>query len=1115
MLNSRLFVYVMSLGLLLTQLAHSQHIHLPQHPTATEQFAAEQLQYYVREIIGKTYSISTNSHTSGQSLVFEVGQTPANKPLKSQFEKGLTSRGPDSYCVKVDADAVHLIGGSDRGTLYAVYAFLESQGCRWYSPWEMDQIVPKRDALDLQLRESLHVPTFVQRDVGHAVPLGVSLEVFIDWMVKNRLNNNFAARDYHLVKTYPAGSEKRKAWQVRGDHLRWQWICHNFAWFFKDIDNTFDERPEYFSLYNNRRIPVGTQEHRSYGGGNLCTTNLDVIQIAADFASDWFDRHPTGSIVPMWPSDGAIKWCECDNCRALGGENFKSGEQGSMSRRLITFVNAVARKVAMKHPDRLLLLPAYANYVLPVADLPIEKNVMVQYCFHADYAHGPLQSLYNTDAVNEMKQWAAKVPGRFGVWEYFLIGDHRQTNPVPVTLPLIYRVRDTVRFFQSIGTRYYFTQSTSAYHSYNTLLYYALARYLNDPSLDADTLIRDYCKNMFGPASQIMSQYYIDLEKAVADSGWHPLLYADVTTPSPLVWTDEWVQKCQDRLKHALAMVPDLLIIKRLERVQEALNNTVKSVNTQKMAGLDHDVKWRLERGEDAYIINADGRDSDALKQQQVVQNAMDQGEFDPQFSKILFRSRKRRAPVVKIQNEMIQVAVVPEIGGRIVRIKDIKSGWNFLKESPESDTLDQLGTSYFAYGGYEEYVGKAFAGPGWEVPFTCEKQVEGQVQRLILTAKVDDYQLTRTITLADPNKPEVQIQSKLTNLSSTTRKTMLRVHPSFTLGNKPGQYELSMLLKGDQVLKSQLQDHHDGPQVQPDGMWTVRNPNQMRALVHTFNPDQARCYLFVNDEKNYFNLELMGREVDLLPNTSLVLDQNIIAINYMDKVETTNEQQPQATRNQPVKWDVLERKMEQVPGKVKQAASLNAQSRLTYKTHQFATPQGSIAMWVKLPTDLSEAKTQFLFAIGKNNPDWFYTVLDQGKLSVLFKNGRAPFQKQGEFYNSVHARIASWQKDQWHHLVIAWQFRGKEESTLKIYHNGQLLERRDNLTLGMQYLSDDFVVGRSSASHSQPAMFMVDELVVSSQMWSDEQVQKLFMANQDNQVIVPGQQYLLYESFD
>ncbi|MFG0250824.1 MAG: DUF4838 domain-containing protein, partial [Phycisphaeraceae bacterium JB051] len=360
MFPMRLGLSLFFVMLMFNQVSFAQLIYLPQNPTQAETFAASELAQTIRQLIGQDYAVEPESTSSSRGLQIHVGRTSANMPFMSQFDKTITSQGPDSYFVKVDADRVHLVGGSDRGTLYAVYAFLESQGCRWYSPWEMDQIIPRRQALDLSPRQKLHVPTFVQRDIGHATPEGVTLEAFIDWMAKNRLNNNFAARDYHLVKTYPAGSPLRQAWQQRGDHLRWQWICHNFAWFFKDIDKTFAQHPEYFSLYNNRRIALGTPEHKSYGGGNLCTTNPDVIQIAADFAIDWFDKNPTGTIVPMWPSDGAIKWCECENCMALGGKNFKSGEEGSMSRRLITFVNAVARKVAIKHPDRLLLLPAYA-----------------------------------------------------------------------------------------------------------------------------------------------------------------------------------------------------------------------------------------------------------------------------------------------------------------------------------------------------------------------------------------------------------------------------------------------------------------------------------------------------------------------------------------------------------------------------------------------------------------------------------------------------------------------------------------------------------------------------------------------------------------------------------
>ena len=89
------------------------------------------------------------------------------------------------------------------------------------------------------------------------------------------------------------------------------------------------------------------------------------------------------------------------------------------------------------------------------------------------------------------------------VWEYFMIGDHASSSGGAAYLPLIYRARDTVRYFKQGGARYYFTQSSGKYRRNNALLYYVLARLLWDTGQGVDALIHDFCpKKCICPQSQ-------------------------------------------------------------------------------------------------------------------------------------------------------------------------------------------------------------------------------------------------------------------------------------------------------------------------------------------------------------------------------------------------------------------------------------------------------------------------------------------------------------------------------------------------------------------------------------------------------------------------------------
>lgn len=1053
-------------------------LHLPPQPTEAERFAAAELRDYLSRMNAGDLSITLRRDAA---------------------------LGRDAFRVEIQDKNITLTAGNDRAALYAAYELLEQLGCRFFAPGDDGEVIPSSlNALPDQ--DVTHRPWFIQREIGGGACEGLDAESVVDWAVKNRLNRRFGLRFALLRKHYPDQPEKHRAWAVRGGDLNWQWICHNFSFMFPRDSGLFETHPEYFALYKNRRLNLGTPQRSHYGGGNLCTTHPDVIRRAAEFAIQWFDDNPDGTVVPMWPGDGAIKWCECDDCRALGGVNFMPGPEGSMSRRLITFTNAVASLVAEKHPDRLILLPAYANYLAPQPDMTIEPNILVQYCYHGDYAHGPEQSDVNADAAAQMRTWAAQAPGRFGIWEYFLIGDHAVDQPVPVLLPLVYRVRDTVQFLKSIDARYYFTQSNAAYLPYNALLHHALARYLWQPDLDADALIDDFCRHYYGNAGSTLTRYYQLLERAVQTSDWQPQLYSDVATPSPLVFTDDVVSEAEQLLASAESE-SNLTDVqrRRIAQLRTAHDFTVSNVRTQSAAGLDGDRPWRLARYGDYYVINADGHDVDPHRFDDMVRLAVDTGRFDRNFERLVFRAQKRRADIVFLENDRIQVAVVPEIGGRIVRLIDKASGRNFLAESPGSDQLDTIGDAYFNYGGYEEYIGKAFAGPGWETPYTVARGDH----ELTLTAEIDDFRLTRKLVIQPGSAAVLKIESTLTNLDGNTRTTTLRAHPMFDLGGASGDNVLH-LAAADKTIRRRLAEEHDGLSVQPDGLWAVVDEQLNVGVVNRFDASAADAYVFNDPNGRYFNFELMGRSVDLAPGASMTLAHQYTLLTDAAR------QLPLVLAGQPVEAEPIEQvkplndRVDFTGGVVGQAAAFDDESLVSYPAHYIKANAGTIEGWCRLPVNAAEAKAAHLIGVGDNNPAWFQTTVHEGRFSVLFKDGRKPYQDKGEYYASLAADVGAWKADRWHHFAIVWGNVGEGQSLLQIYINGKLEAERYNVTLGRRYKNDSIAVGRSSASATQRMRGHLDELRISNHPRTGSEIAAAFEAVRRGESLEPGNGTLL-----
>lgn len=842
-----------------------------QNATETEKFAASELQKYLGKTTGFKAEIKKDDSDHKGLFLFSVGRTKFSEGIPGQFDQSPVTSGPDSFVIRVDDAGAVLCGGGDRGTLYSVYEFLEQQGCRWFFPGELGEVLPENGKLVLKNGEGKFIPDFIQRELGVAPVGGIRAEDIIDWSAKNRLNRNFNLRNEVIYRSLPA--DKRKMNDERGGQIRFQWVAHNLSWMLPS-EKYFKSHPEYYALYKGERLPSGSPGKPGYGGGNICTTNPEVIRICADFAIDWFSKNPGGEVVPLWPGDGAIKWCECQECSKLGGINFMPGSRGSMTKRMVVFANAVAKIVAEKYPDRYILCPAYANYVEPI-DIPLEKNILLQYCLHGCLVHGPDICAENSKEKEMVGKWSAFARGRMGVWEYFLLGDHysnEQDNPA--MLPVVFRARDTLRFLRKSGVNWYFTQTSPKYWRHNILPFYVTARMAWNADLDFDSLMNDFCGKMYGAAGESVKNYYMLVEESVLKGGWHPEVYGDVAVPSPKVFTRELLAKCEKYLVEAEAFPLADIQKKRLLLVRETFNHIKTNAGIQGTLGLDPKAGWKIERGDDYYLINPDGKEMSADELKKIIWHATDTGNFNKQFEKLLFRANKRKVPIQFIENETLKVGVLPDIGGRIIRITWKKSGINYLKEPKDVSSLKTIGESYFNYGGYEEYIGSSFGGPGWEEPFKFKKNEDERTVSIEMEAELGDFSLKRTVSMSKGNSNEVRIESVLANISKEDKTTKLRVHPMVTLGKNSSDYIIWRLLPGGQLVKTTAGKINDT--MLPDcGVVTViGNEKENIGMAEVFDarkPIEVSSYFCVTGDDS-LNVELIGNQKTLKPGESLTV---------------------------------------------------------------------------------------------------------------------------------------------------------------------------------------------------------------------------------------------------
>ena len=445
----------------------------------SETTAAAELALYLGKITGARFEVRPESDRRPRGAALYVGPTRLAASLGFQA----STFGPEEWVVRSSKDGVVLAGGRPRGTLYAVYHFLEDElGVRWWNAYE--ESVPRRPTLSLGEFQRRGHPAFAQRDVHGA-------DGRAEFLVRNRVN----------------GANSRISWSYGGyEGFATPWYVHSF-WLAVPPEDYFDAHPEYFSERDGIRSVEDTQ---------LCLTNPELPALVASklsaFAADAeASSRESGAPPQRFLDFSQNDWggrCKCSVCSAAA-EKEKS-ESGP----LLTLLNDVAGRVAVDHPDALLTTLAYTYTSPPPATLHASDHVVVRLSGYGrrDFSKGVLAP-ENATFRKLVEDWHQAAP-RLWIWDYgviFLEGD--RNLPIPS-----YRYyADDLRFYRDHGVSGILVQHEFPIAAdLRDLKVWLYVKLMEDPSRDLRALIRDFTDGYYGKAGDAIRGYLAFLE-ATAD----------------------------------------------------------------------------------------------------------------------------------------------------------------------------------------------------------------------------------------------------------------------------------------------------------------------------------------------------------------------------------------------------------------------------------------------------------------------------------------------------------------------------------------------------------------------------------------------------------------------
>lgn len=405
-----------------------------------------------------------------------------------------------------------VISGADQaGLRHALYWFLEELGIRYLWPGDLGKVIPRSETLEIDDFFFIQAPVLARRNVRHIY--GPSYRVRSSRAETGLDRIDFTPNQFgSLVRDAVATSQLDDGWgnwHRLGARERFHY-GHSFGNYW---DRFSDLHPEWFALQ-----PNGVRDQSSSPGRpRLCKSNPELIAQVVEDKIHFFEANPNQAGTAIGPNDGGTtSFCLCEACRRLDPPNappivmrdFTRGrapfDYVSLSDRIVWFSNQIAEQVSEQFPDKHFGFYAYSAYrTPPVREVP-HPNLLIVYVgtgnaevdleqFDGWAKHGN-RMLYRPNTLLANRN--AMVPQNFGG-----------------------RLADFLAYVTAngvVGTDY---DSCQNHWALNGMTYYLLARAHWDPvNFDVEAEIRDYCEAGFGPAADLIQEYFMELAEISRES---------------------------------------------------------------------------------------------------------------------------------------------------------------------------------------------------------------------------------------------------------------------------------------------------------------------------------------------------------------------------------------------------------------------------------------------------------------------------------------------------------------------------------------------------------------------------------------------------------------------
>ncbi len=484
-----------------------------QNADSVDKMAVSEFALFMRLCAKKDYPTSPTLPNTEQSVVFIGADNEHAKAVGFNVPRERFSDDTVYICVK---GKYAVLDGGKRGKLYAVYEFLERfLGVRFYAPDRYK--TPTHENLAIEDQEIIFTPPIPYRRL-------YSYDV--------RWNKEYCARIRCNTASFPFELENYgngQVWASPSCHSTFRRLLNPY-----DPEYGFDKHPEYFSFNKSKNARVASLTNPNggwtWGEGEVCWTNPEVIELLTERIKEWILEQPTAEIFSITQND----WdghCECPVCEKIA---IKHGENGEprYSAPIVYALNKIAKnikewqKTEERVKDRSIYLEtfAYKYGTLPPVGMELEDNIVVRLCSHEACFYHKLRDencVVNRQFVKAFEGWG-KIAKQLYIWDY--ANNHCFHNAYNTLFPVI---ADNIRYY----SKYKILGIFEEFQGYGRIgpwffvRQYLYGKLLWNPQMDFETEYKEAFEFFYGNCAEEM----MAVEKAFQENtdkipDFHPRL---------------------------------------------------------------------------------------------------------------------------------------------------------------------------------------------------------------------------------------------------------------------------------------------------------------------------------------------------------------------------------------------------------------------------------------------------------------------------------------------------------------------------------------------------------------------------------------------------------------